>query len=124
MLKDHRQRRVEKIERCYDQAQDRLSGNEARSRQHSGILHPSFLGSVEAALVAHFVGEPANDAADENGKRSLQRQVHADGEEHDALYFQQDHGESHQNSRPYQRPGHVAAHNALRQRSHEAGLRR
>ena len=62
-------------------------------------------------------------AAGEDGERRFERQVHPDGDQHGGPDLDQDHGETHEHADDDQRPGHLAADNALGQGGHQAGLR-
>src|SRR3954462_7242549 len=77
------------------QTHERFTSDQARSRKYSGVLHASFLCVIQVSLVAHPVGEPAEDAADEDRERRLKWKIHADGEEHGALYFDEDQSKAH-----------------------------
>ena len=77
---------------------------------------------VEVAAIAQGVHGPLGDAADENRERRGERQIHADGEQHGALHLEHDHRDAQRHSRENQRPRHIAADDALRDRCHQSGL--
>ena len=106
-----------------EQAHERLAGDEARGGEDARVLDPRLLRLVVLALRRLLVHEAADEAADEDREGRLERQVHPDREEHRALHLHQDEREAHRDADDHERPGHLAAHDALRDRGHEARLR-
>ncbi len=114
---------LEALDRRHAESAESFSGDEAAGGEDAGVVDASLLRVVEHALVAGDVGDPADDAADEDGEGGFQRQVHADGEQHRAFDLDHDEGETHEDADDDQRPGHVSADDALGERSHQSGLR-
>jgi hypothetical protein len=67
---------------------------------------------------------PADQPAREDRRYGLKRQVHADRDQHRGARAAKNQRHSERCADPQQSPGHLAAHNALRELCHQPRLRR
>jgi hypothetical protein len=101
-------------------AKDRFPGDQARGDQCAAFL--SF--RPQAARLGQAVANPPNEATDKDGSHGLEGEVHSHGHEHGRGHARQNEDGAERRARPQQPPRHFAAHDALRQLSHQPRLRR
>src|SRR2546422_1078212 len=82
-----------------------ITANQPGRGKDADVSPPPLWGVVVPSARLKYIGGPANDAADKDRERCLERQVHAHRHEHRTLDLEHDHRDAHQDADDDEWPG-------------------